>query len=413
MKLKKQGLYLITLIVFIWFAGQVLYPASLTLTHGFAAYYSAARLLKIGQFSAQVYEPAYFRPIVRADSHDQADDIYHANPPTTSLMFWPLSFLSIEKARVSWIIANAAMLFGGLALLTLTFAPQPDLPTFALLALLAMLFQPVLENIRLGQAYLLIFLLLTLVGVAGSKIGRLTPARWAISIGGLALALALIFKTAGWALLPLLAWQKRWQALAWVTGFVGLIGLLTLPLFPPSLWLAYGQLLRETSNSPAVCATAYQTTRSLLCHLFVFDSTWSPSPLAHLPWLASSLFVGLALISLGLNFRLAMPQPVWAFMATLAWGVIFAPLGEQYHHTVMLIPLSWLVIHWQSLNKASRITLMLAFCLYFLPLPPNTSSWQNGGWAWLAYLRVYGAGLALLSLYLLREPIPAPAPSPA
>jgi hypothetical protein len=413
MKLKKQGLYLITLVVFIWFAGQVLYPASLTLTHGFAAYYSAARLLKIGQFSAQVYDPAYFRPIVRDDSHGQADDIYHANPPTTSLMLWPLSFLSIENARVIWIIANAAMLFGGLALLTLTFAPQPDLPTFALLALLSMLFQPALENIRLGQAYLLIFLLLTIAGMVWSKVSQPDATFQANPFGGLALALALILKTAGWALLPLLAWQKRGQALAWVTSFVGLIVLLTLPLFPPSLWLTYGQLLRETSNSPAVCATAYQTTRSLLCHLFVFDPIWSPSPLAHVPWLASSLFVGLALISLGLNFRLAGPQPVRAFMTTLAWGVIFAPLGEQYHHTVMLIPLSWLVIHWQSLNKSSRITLLLAFCLYFLPLPPNASFWQSGGWAWLAYPRVYGAWVALLSLYLLREPIPAPVPSPA
>ncbi|MCL4300252.1 MAG: DUF2029 domain-containing protein, partial [Anaerolineae bacterium] len=286
--IKKAGIYITTVVIAFWFVTQTLYPASQTLTHGFGAYYSAARLLRTGQFSAQVYDPAYFRSLVKTDSRQQADDIYNANPPTTSLMLWPLSFFSIESARLIWTLANAGMLLGGLALLMASFAPQPDLPRLALLASLGMLFQPALENIKLGQAYLLIFLFLSIAVAAWSKVGLPEASRlkFAPSLGSVALALALVLKTAGWALLPLLAWQKRWRALVLTAGTAGAVLLLTLPLFPPPLWQRYGQLLGETSNSAATCAPAYQTTRSLLCQLFVFAPPWSQSPVINLPWLA-------------------------------------------------------------------------------------------------------------------------------
>jgi hypothetical protein len=254
-----------------------------------------------------------------------------------------------------------------------------------------MLFQPAIENIRLGQAYLLIFFLLAIAVSAWSKKQALP--------GGAALALALILKLAGWALLPLLVWQKQWRYLAWTGGIAGVILLLTLPLFPPIIWQRYWQLLNQANNSTATCAAAYQTTRSLLCHLFVFDPLWSHSPLVNLPWLATALLMTLALFTLILNFNLSRYNPTLAFSAAIAWGVIFAPLGEQYHHTVMLIPLSCLLINWSTLNKLSQVTLLAAVCLYLLPLPPNQLQWQLGWWVLLAYLRLYGAWLILICLY--------------
>jgi hypothetical protein len=83
----------------------------------------------------------------------------------------------------------------------------------------------------------------------------------------------------------------------------------------------------------------------------------------------------------------------------IAWGVIFAPLGEGYHHTVMLIPLSWLVIHWSALDWLSRLGLLAVACFYFIPFAPYPPDWQSSGWALLAYPRLYGAWLTLLLLY--------------
>jgi hypothetical protein len=136
-----------------------------------------------------------------------------------------------------------------------------------------------------------------------------------------------------------------------------------------------------------------------LCHLFVFDPLWSHSPLINLPWLAMVLWMSLALFTLFFTLYFSRHHPTLAFSAAIAWGVIFAPLGEQYHHTVMLIPLGYLLINWPSLNKFSQITLLAAICLYLLPLPPNQLQWQLGGWVLLAYLRLYGAWLILISLY--------------
>lgn len=48
------------------FAHQVIVPAENQFTHGFAAYYTASRLLLSGQFDARVYDNAWFEAQARA-----------------------------------------------------------------------------------------------------------------------------------------------------------------------------------------------------------------------------------------------------------------------------------------------------------------------------------------------------------
>lgn len=403
---KHFPVYILFVIASLWFSLRVLAPSSQSLTHGFSAYYSASRLLAEGQLSARVYEPDYFRARVRADSHNRADDIYNANPPTTALLLWPLSFLPIETARLAWTLLNALLLLAGLALLIRNFAPAAGLPVYAGLFSLGMVFQPAVQNISLGQGYLLIFLLLAIVVVGWTK-NRPGPA-------GVALALALLLKTAGWAVLLLLLWQRRWRCLAWSAGSAALLLLLTRPLLPALMWPAYLRLLAETSRSPATCATAYQTTRSLLCRLFARDPAWNPSPLFELPWLAPLLLAGLALLSLGLIFKLADRSSAPALLAAITWGVLFAPLGEEYHHAVVLLPLAWLLLHWwsgQSMGWWNRLILVVAVALYLLPLAPNRPELQSGWPVLLAYPRLYAAWLALI--LLLQSPVPELLPRPA
>lgn len=399
--LKKAGVYITTMVIAFWFITQILYPTSQTITHGFAAYYSAARLLREGQLTEQVYEPDYFRPIVQTDSHDQADDIYNANPPTTSLMFWPLSFFTIETARVIWTIINALMLWAGLALLTLMYATPPRWPALATLFSLGMLFQPALETIRYGQAYLLMFLLLVITVAA--------LARQRYFWAGLALTLTLLLKTAGWALLPLLLWQKRWLALMWLFGLVGLALIVMWPILPPALWSHYWHTLQEILNSSQLCVPAYQTTRSILCQLLVFDPTWSQTSLVNLPWLAGTIFIALAGLTFWVMLVLSSHNPTATLLAALAWGVMVAPLGEQYHHTVMLIPLSWLVLRWHNLSRYGQIILLVAVIFYILPLPASPPLISKMGGLFLTYLRVYGAWLVWLGLMLQAKATANPA----
>jgi hypothetical protein len=89
----------------------------------------------------------------------------------------------------------------------------------------------------------------------------------------------------------------------------------------------------------------------------------------------------------------------------IAWGVLFAPLGEEHHQVVLLIPIVWLILAWWSgypLSRATLILLGLALILYSVPFPINHPRLQQGWLALLAYPRLYGAWLVWLALVLGR-----------
>ena len=392
------------LLIAVWFVMRVVAPSAQRLTHGYGAYYSASRLLAEGRLSAAIYDPDYFRPQVRRDSDGQADDIYNANPPTTALLLLPLAPLPSESARLIWTVLNLLLLFGGLALLLFTFSRSTSLGHALGIFALAMLFQPVVQNFYFGQAYILIFFLLAVAAIAFH--------RRRSALGATSLGLALLLKTAGTPLLLLLVWQKRWRYLALLIALTLLVLLVTLPLFPLDMWLAYRQLLPEATGGPWVCVTAYQTTRSLLCHLFTFRREWNPTPVAHLPLLASTLLLLLGGLTLLAIFVRASKRPTVAFLGMIAWSVLFAPIGEQHHHTVMLIPLTWLIVSRPSYAAgafsqwASRLGLALLLAFYFVPFDVNHPAFQQGWRALVAYPRLYGGWLVLLLCFQrLWEPV--------
>jgi alpha-1,2-mannosyltransferase len=378
----------LSLLVALGFAARVVYPSSRQLTHGFAAYYSASRLLWAGRLTEKVYDPAYFRPIVRQDSQGQADDIFNANPPTMALLLGPLGLLPAAAARFAWSWTNLLLMAAGLLLLVwATGRLRTDAVWLVLLA--AMLFRPAVANFRLGQAYIALFFLLALATAALIR-GR-------DSLAGLALAPPLILKTSGWPLLPLLAWQRRWKALAGLAAGSAAALLLTLPLAPPAMWPAYLSLLADVTGSPLVCVTAYQTTRSFLCRLFVYQPEIAPTPWLDAPWLATAILLLLAVLALLAVLRLSARSHPLAFVATVAWSVLFAPLGEEYHHVLLLIPLAWLLAPpaGYAPGRFGQAAVAIAIILYALPLTSGGSQ----GWAiWLAYPRLWGGWLLFLAL---------------
>ena len=167
------------------------------------------------------------------------------------------------------------------------------------------------------------------------------------------------------------------------------------------MWPRYLVLLLETVKSPITCVTAYQTTRSLLCHLFVFDQAWNSQPLVHLPWLASGLFAVLAIGTLVVIYWLNKINEYLAIMSVLVWILIFAPLGEQHHHTIMLIPITYILVNWQSkiLDPAvGKVCAAVAIAAYLVPFQIGHTRFHDGWWALLAYPRVYSAWLILVAL---------------
>ena len=75
------------------------------LTHGFVAYYAAARALAAGRMGAWVYDEALFMRYLQDLTGTTVLDIFGPNPPSMSLLLLPLAGLDPVSARAVWLIA--------------------------------------------------------------------------------------------------------------------------------------------------------------------------------------------------------------------------------------------------------------------------------------------------------------------
>lgn len=425
------------------FARRVLIPAEGQLTHGFAAYYTASRLLLRGQADARLYDNAWFDAQTRLMMNGEAGDIYNVNPPSTAWMMIGLAGLSPYAARLGWTLANLGLLVATLALLSwevgLGWAGS------GLLTLIALSFTPLMENFRLGQAYALVLLLYTL-----ALMGFLRGQDW---LSGLSLALLLTLKSAGWPLFLLLILYRRWHALGFALAGVAFIVLGGLPWLGPDAWRAYLMALPAVGREPWSAVIPYQTTNSLWQHLFRYDPQWNPGPVADLPGLAAGLVALTAIAALALTLwavrrgragdpaGLSSSERSLAFAAFVTLAVLLEPVGEQYHHTVLLLPLAVLLAYlgrqavssafspFPSLTKGeekgergvvgrNRLLPGAILALALLVLPFDLGHATAIGWAaLLAYPRVYGTwllwGVLIVALARAgREPSPPDPLSP-
>jgi hypothetical protein len=388
------AVYAVFLIAAIWFMVRIVVPSGARLTHGFGAYYSASRLLYSGDYSERVYERDFFQALVLSDSFGEAEDIW-SNSPANTLMLLPLAGLPIRTARELWTAVNVVLLICALSLLVWTLAPRAPLVLWLLIFTVALLFRPVISNFVFGQAYVLMFLLLVVAVIGIRRQGNV--------IGGLSLGLALSLKLVGWPLTFLLIWLRRWRYLAVYALTVILIALASLPIFGLTSWRGFIASLLEMTSSPLICVTAYQTTRSWLCHVLAPDILWQTAETLALPWFAMMLLIVAGAVALVLSLALASRERMAAAAALIAWGVLFAPLGEEYHQVVMLVPIIWLIVSWWSgypIARVSLIFLMIALILYMVPFPINHPKLQQGWLALLAYPRLYAAWLVWLSVTL-------------
>ncbi len=96
--------------------------------------------------------------------------------------------------------------------------------------------------------------------------------------------------------------------------------------------------------------------------------------------------------------RLARKRPQTAFMGFVGWSILFLPLGELHHHTVVLIPLVWFIARWPEQSRFSRILILMAAVCYLIPFPVNAPQFQSGWGALLAYPYLTGAWLIFLGI---------------
>jgi hypothetical protein len=171
--------------------------------------------------------------------------------------------------------------------------------------------------------------------------------------------------------------------------------------------------LATTFNQrPYISVTAYQTLHGFFSHLFRYDPTWNLHPIADMGGLAdilNTISTLLILIVTGSSLwrfrnrqKVGWDQQIWGgsvrglqgiVALTLSLATILAPAAEEYHFTLLLVPLFVSAKLWLE-NKAHRTSDLVLWLLSLLLLGVTWpyKKWAADGWqALVAYPRLYGA----------------------
>lgn len=357
-------------------------PSSESITHGFAAYYTASRLLLENRGGSIFYDDKAFQAQVEDMTVGQASDIFWANPPTMALMFTPLAGLPIRDARHFWsfislISLSFAAIISGLVIFKMPFRTKE----FYLSASVLFLSMPITRNFQFGQVY--IFLLAI---YATALLALHYNSHW---LAGVLLMIPLALKASGLPLLLLLFIRGNWKLIAWILLSFAVLVLLSMPLIGVSTWLTYlFTVLPKFLTDPVIAVTAYQTVPGFARHLFTYDPVWNPRPLVDWPTFGSllSLLITLALVAIA-GWRARESSLEWTFCMGLILSLILVPAAEQHHYAV-LFPAFLLAVHSPS---APKWLLFIAAALIVFPLEYMNTDLTSGWWALLAYPRLYGA----------------------
>jgi hypothetical protein len=347
-----------------------------SITHGFVSYYTASRLLVSGELGPLAYDDRWFGEVAQRLTASNVREIFSPNPPTMALMALPLAGLDAASARTVWLVVSLLLFLAAAAALVKYQATRNR--DRAVPVLWLMLLSPaVFTNLRIGQAYLIVFAMFAATAVLLLR-GR-------GHLAGVCLGSLLAFKMSGTAVVLILIARRRWVALAWAVGTAAVLALAVTPFIDLSMWWSYPSQVQAFVARPAGSATAYQTTLSLARRLCVADPQWNPSPAANcapIAFIVPALVIGAATIATVFLARRTARDEAWiAAAATLS--VLSLPAAAESHYVLMAIPL--------ALLRLTAPELVVIAALLLVPLEITAERFTAGWWALLAYPRLYAA----------------------
>ena len=349
-----------------------------SMTHGFVSYYTASRLLVGGELNTLAYDDRWFGEVVQRLTASNVREIFTPNPPTMALMALPLVGLDAAAARTVWLVASLLLLLAGAAALVRYQATRNR--EIAVPVLWLMLLSPaVFTNLRIGQAYLIVFALFAFAAVLLLRgRGRLA---------GVCLGSLLGLKLSGTAFLLILIVRRRWIPFAWAVGTAAVLVLAVTPFIDVSMWWIFPSQVQAFVARPAGSVTAYQTTLSLARHLCVADPQWNPSPAANcapVAFIVPALVIAAATILTVVLARRASRDESW-IAAAVALAVLSLPAAAESHYVLMAIPL--------ALLRLNLFELVVTAALLIVPLEFTAERFTDGWWSLLGYPRLYAAWL--------------------
>lgn len=376
-----------------------------TPTHGFAMYYTFARMLLEGEDFSQVYEYDHFNSKVHSYGMPDVLDMPN-NPPTNALAMVPVAWLEPATAKIAWTLLSLALFLWSIALLFKLFELRLTSTAGLVVIVLVFLWRPAYDAIALGQLYMLLLFLFTL-SVFGVSRSRPT-------LAGLPVAFCMLVKGYGLSALMWMGMKRQWPTGLLVLGGILFGILVTLPTIGVSTWQTfYDDVLSTLGVLPTDGHVAFQTINGLLLHVFRYDPTYLPHPLVVLPTIL------VRLISYALNLtvlfiivrrgQLDHPEErTLSYAAALAAGVVTAPLAEEYHFVLFLpliIGMTAAIARQHAATGYFRKTdwvVLASVVVMALPWKYKTLNDATFPLFLLAYPKLY-AGLSILACYVWRS----------
>ncbi len=376
MKALRAALWIIAALLL---AHLVVQPLRHGFTHmdtDFPNYYTAAKLVVKREPLRNFYDWVSFQRQIHYAGIDHQLGGYVPHTPLTMLPFVPLVQFSPQRAKQVWLAGQLLFLAACIVLL----ANLGPLSALEILVLALLAHNALSNNLRLGQYYVFILLLLTL---ACWCLLRGRP--WS---GGALLGVIFAVKLYTAPFLFYFAARRQWKALLGFAGAIAGCTLLAVALFGWSdVWYFISTVMARaidgSVNDPYNPGWASMT--ALLRKTFMAEPELNPHPLADVP---AVFFVIRALYAFGLLgiacvalLRARRDQEAQA----LAWFIIIlfalSPNAASYHFVLLLVPAALLLTH---CSPRWSLGLLALYILTELPLFPWDAKWFPKAWLLLA-----------------------------
>lgn len=303
--------------------------------------------------------------------------------PTFAVLFTPMTYLSLDTARLLWLVFSIGCLLGATALLMATLLPDRVIYRFvgALVSASALsYFGPMRNVLRFGQADPLVLFLLALA--------LFLYTRRRMELSALALVFAILIKPILWPIALLYLLRGQFRAVLYM-GVVGLASVLV-----PSLILGVDTLrdfvtttLYYTTAGAAV-TTQNQSLYALLLRLFSENPFTTP------------IFESLALVTVLRVVSTAAILAVFVVMirrgsgdgavlaalevsVAIAVALFVSPFVEEIHITYLLIPLTVVCVSAMTRRLSARTLALSVLPLALLAFMsvPHIDRLHHANWA--------------------------------
>ncbi|KPK67687.1 MAG: hypothetical protein AMJ84_12540, partial [Acidithiobacillales bacterium SM23_46] len=330
-----------------------------------------------------VYHEALGHAVRGETIYDLGSGMPFLYPPFYLIVLWPLGWLSEPTAMTVWLHLQSAFLVISLLALLAVFRPL-DLWFAAWAIILFTGFSPVMLNSLYGQTNLLYLAILAVFILAYCKsIGKPAKGRYWEIIAALALSVAVSIRILPLALLVLVAVQRRYRMVLWTVGFVAVEALAAGALVgfaaERDYFTSYVFRLRGLENMREI---------SLLA---LGEKLVSPR-------VAAILFVAAVGAAVAVFFALVMvparrqaSSPALHVAFVIISMVLFAPLLEYHHYTILLAPYALVLGELRRRQRLSLTSALPVFLSWAIVAGANQLSYY--GYGAIAFAALGGAAL--------------------